>query len=66
VTGVQTCALPISTGPGIWKALALADLRLCDEAAARHMAVVEYRTLLQQRYRDEIAALRHKGADEEN
>jgi hypothetical protein len=55
-----------ATGPGIWKGLALAELRLRDEAAARHMAVVEYRTLLQQRYRDEIAALRHKGADEEN
>ncbi|HEV3199097.1 MAG TPA: peptidoglycan recognition family protein [Bryobacteraceae bacterium] len=55
-----------ATGPGIWKGLALAELRLRDEAAARHMAVVEYRALLQQRYRDEIAALRHKGADEEN
>jgi hypothetical protein len=55
-----------ATGPGIWKGLALAELRLRDEAAARHKTVVEYRTLLQQRYRDEIAALRHKGADEEN
>jgi hypothetical protein len=55
-----------ATGPGIWNGLALADLRLCDQAAARHMAVGEYRTLLQQRYRDEIAALRNKGADEEN
>lgn len=55
-----------ATGPGIWKGLALAELRLRDEAAARHMAVAEYRTLLQHGYRDEIAALRHKGADEEN
>jgi hypothetical protein len=55
-----------ATGPGIRKGLDMAEEQLRDRAAARRMAVGEYRTLLQQRYRDEIAALRHKGADEEN
>jgi hypothetical protein len=55
-----------ATGPGIWKGLALAEERLGDGAAARRMAIPAYRTLLQKRYRDEITALRHRGADEEN
>ncbi|MBZ5619830.1 MAG: N-acetylmuramoyl-L-alanine amidase [Acidobacteriia bacterium] len=55
-----------ATGPGLWKGLAVAEERLREAAGARRMGVAAYRTLLQKRYRDEIAALKDKSVDEEN
>ncbi len=55
-----------ATGPGIWKGLELAEERLHRDAMTRHLAVAEYRRILQKRYRDQIAALRTRRADEEN
>ena len=53
-------------GPGIRKGLALAEEWLRDRAAANLMSVAQYRTILHKRYRDEMTALRNRGADEEN
>jgi hypothetical protein len=55
-----------ATGPELWRGLALAEEQLRQAAQKRHMAVAEYKGLLQREYRDRIAALRHRSADQEN
>jgi hypothetical protein len=55
-----------STGPDVWKGLALAEEQVREGAAAQGLAVAEYRKLLQKRYRNQIAALREHGAIQEN
>jgi hypothetical protein len=51
--------------PALWKGLALADERIREAAAVQGMAPVQYRRLLQKRYRNELA-LRKQGATEDN
>jgi hypothetical protein len=55
-----------STGPDLWKGLALAEERVREAAAEHGVAVSEYRKVLQQRFRDAQSALQHKVAGEEN
>ena len=50
----------------LWKGLALADERIREAAAIQGMPPARYRTLLQKRYRSQLAALREQGATEEN
>jgi N-acetylmuramoyl-L-alanine amidase len=52
--------------PALWKGLALADERIREAAAVQGMPPARYRTLLQKRYRSQLAALREQGATEEN
>ena len=54
-----------ATGPGLWKGLASAEQRMSERAAARGLTIVQYRKVLQQRYRDARAALKDGSADEE-
>jgi len=54
------------TGAAMWKGLALAEEQLRQAAAAQGATLAEYRKHLQKRYRDQVAALRHHGAQEEN
>lgn len=55
-----------STGPDLWKGLALAEERVREAAAEHGVAVSEYRKVLQQRFRDAQSAFQHKVAGEEN
>ena len=55
-----------STSPALWKGLELAEDRLRARAAALGFAEAGYRKLLQQRYRDRVAAQQRRNADEEN
>jgi hypothetical protein len=55
-----------ATGAGIWKGLALAEERTRDAAGAKGIAIAVYQAHLRKRYRDEITALRNRGADQEN
>jgi len=52
--------------PTLWKGLALADDRIREAAALQGMEAAKYRTLLQKRYRNQLAALRDQGATEDN
>ena len=52
--------------PALWKGLALADERIREAAAAGGMKSARYRKLLQERYRNQLAALRNQGATEDN
>jgi hypothetical protein len=55
-----------STGPALWKGLALADERIREAAAEHGIEVAEYRKILKKRYRDQLEALRDQDANEEN
>jgi hypothetical protein len=55
-----------STGAAMWKGLALAEEQLRRAAAVQGVSLAGHRKLLQKRYRDQVAALRHHGAEEEN
>jgi hypothetical protein len=55
-----------STGPDLWTGLALAEERVRKTAAERGMSLTEYRSLLQQKYRDAQSALHQRSAPEEN
>lgn len=55
-----------ATGPVLWKGLAAAEDRVQFAADEHGLTVGEYRALLRRRYRDRIAALRQRSADEEN
>jgi len=52
--------------PALWKGLALADERIREAAAVQGMEPAKYRKLLQERYRNQLAALRNPGATEDN
>jgi hypothetical protein len=54
-----------STGPDLWKGLALAEERRRESAAERGVTMAEYRKILQQRYKDARSALQDRSADEE-
>jgi hypothetical protein len=58
------------TSPALWKGLALAEEQIREAAVAQGIEVVEYRRLLQKRYRNQLrnqlGALRDEGAEEEN
>ena len=54
------------TGAAIWKGLALGEEQLRRAAAEQGVSLAGHRKLLQKRYRDQAAALRHPGAQEEN
>ena len=53
------------TGPGLWKGLASAEERLSQSAAARGLTTVQYRKILQKRYKDARSALKDGSADGE-
>jgi hypothetical protein len=55
-----------STSAAVWKGLALAEEQMRQTAAMQGIAVAEYRKLLQKKYRDQVAALKDLGANEEN
>ena len=55
-----------STGPDLWKGLALAEERVREAAAGHGVTVSEYRKVLRQRFRDARSAFEHKTAGEEN
>jgi hypothetical protein len=55
-----------STGPALWKGLALADERIREAGAEHGIEVAEYRKILKKRYRDQLEALRDQDANEEN
>jgi hypothetical protein len=55
-----------STGPDLWKGIALADKRSRESAAERGMTMAEYRKTLQQTYKETRTALQDDGANEEN
>jgi hypothetical protein len=54
-----------STGPELWKGLALAEARVREAAAEHGMKVAEYRGILRQRYRDLSSASHNTDAVEE-
>jgi hypothetical protein len=54
------------TNHTIWKGLALAEEEMREAAAVKGIEVAQYRKLLQKRFRDQAAALREQGANEEN
>jgi len=54
-----------STGPGLWKGLASAEERLRQSAADRGLTTVQYRKILQQRYKEARSALKDGRADGE-
>jgi hypothetical protein len=53
-----------STGPDLWKGLALAEERRRESAAERGVTMAQYRKILQQRYQD-ARSLQERSADEE-
>ena len=55
-----------STGPAVWRGLALGEERIREAAGRQGMEVAEYRTLLQKRYRNQLAALKEQAATQEN
>jgi hypothetical protein len=55
-----------STGPELWKGLALAEELVREAAAERGFSVAEYTKSLQEKYRQQISALRNRSATEEN
>jgi hypothetical protein len=54
-----------STGPGLWKGLALAETKMREGATGRGLTMVQYRQLLQQRYKSARAVVKSGGVDEE-
>jgi hypothetical protein len=54
-----------STGPDLWKGLALAEERRRESAAEHGVTLAEYRKILQQRYKDARSALQDRSAIEE-
>jgi hypothetical protein len=54
-----------STGPGLWKGLALAETRIRESATKRGLTIAQYRKLLQQKYISARAASKSGGVDEE-
>jgi hypothetical protein len=55
-----------STGPSLWKGLALAEERRLANAAQRGLKETEYRKSLQQSYRKLRSAIQDRNAEEEN
>lgn len=55
-----------STCPELWKGLALAEELVREAAAERGTSVAEYTKSLQEKYRQQISALRSRSANEEN
>jgi hypothetical protein len=55
-----------ATCPAVWKGLTAAEQQLHDGAARRGLGLVQFRRLLQKRYRQETAAIRRYGAAEGN
>ena len=55
-----------STSPELWKGLAQAEEGVREAAAEHGVSVAEYRRSLQKKYREQISALRYRGATEEN
>jgi len=54
-----------STGPDLWKGLALAEERNRESAAHRGVTIAEYRKVLQQKYKEARSALQDGSAYEE-
>jgi hypothetical protein len=54
-----------STGPDLWKGLALAEERSREAAAERGITTAEYRKILQQKYKEARSALQDGSAREE-
>ena len=54
-----------STGPDLWKGLALAEERRRESAAERGVTMAEYRKILQQTYQDVRSVLQEGSTDEE-
>lgn len=52
------------TSTVLWKGLALAEEQLREAAAGHHIEVAKYKAILQKRYRDQLVALKDKGAEE--
>lgn len=53
-----------ATSPAVWKGLALGEEQLRQAAALKGLDVAKYRRLLQQKFTDEVKALREAGAKE--
>jgi hypothetical protein len=54
-----------STCPELWKGLALAEERVREGAAERGFSIAAYTKSLQEKYREQLSALRHRSATEE-
>jgi hypothetical protein len=55
-----------STGSGVWRSVVLAEDELRQRARLHGARAPDYRTLLRQRYRQNAAAVRSAGPQEEN
>jgi len=55
-----------ATSTAVWKGLAFGEEQLREAAALKGLNIAEYRRLLQQKFTDEVKALREAGANEEN
>ena len=54
-----------STGPGLWKGLALAETKMRESATEHGLTIAQYRKLLQQRYKSARSVSKPVSVDEE-